>query len=176
MEALGERVGSTAEAAPPPLSEYVNLWERIGGGDGRAWVDRMLKRWETEEISPFIERGFSRTTPVETAEFSAALEDQDDFRSQMLVWFQDYDAIVAPVAGLPAPPHGATYERDNRGMFYTGPYNITGWPGAVVRCGESADGLPIGVQILAHPWREDVALALAAALEDALGGYQRPSL
>ena len=176
VTALAEVVRSVEEDPPPPLSEYVDLWPRVGGGDGRAWVNRMLQRWGTEEVSPFLEKGFAEIEPTSTAEFTEALEAQDRFRSEMLGFIQDYDAIVAPVASMPAPEHGATYERENRSMFYTGPYNITGWPGAVVRCGTSADGLPIGVQILAHPWREDVTLALAAALESALGGYQRPPL
>ena len=53
---------------------------------------------------------------------------------------------------------------------------MTGWPAAVVRGGTSPEGLPIGVQVVARPWREDVALALAARLEAALGGWQRPPL
>ena len=37
-------------------------------------------------------------------------------------------------------------------------------------------GLPIGIQVVASPWREDVALAAAAHLEKTLGGWQRPLL
>ena len=47
---------------------------------------------------------------------------------------------------------------------------------AVVRCGTSVEGLPIGVQAVAQPWREDVALVVARHIEAALGGYQRPTL
>ena len=176
VTALAERVHSVAEDTPPPLSEYVDLWPRVGGGDGRAWVDRMLKKWGTEELSPFLEKGFATMEPTSTPEFTESLEYQDQFRSEMLQFFQPYDAIVAPVAAIPAPEHGRTYDQDLRNMFWTGPYNITGWPGTVVRCGTSSDGLPIGIQVLAHPWREDVSLALAAALESALGGWQRPPL
>ena len=62
-------------------------------------------------------------------------------------------------------------------MFsYTMTYNLTGWPGAVVRAGATGGGLPIGVQIVAHPGREDVALAVAKFVETARGGYQRPAL
>jgi amidase len=43
-----------------------------------------------------------------------------------------------------------------------------------VRCGTSAEGLPIGVQLVAAPWREDVALAGALALERDLGGWRPP--
>ena len=59
---------------------------------------------------------------------------------------------------------------------YTNAYNLTGWPAAVVRGGTSPEGLPIGVQIVARPWREDVALAVAQQLETALGGWQPPAL
>lgn len=53
---------------------------------------------------------------------------------------------------------------------YTGIYNSTGWPSAVVRAGTSPEGLPIGIQMLAHPWNEHVSLAAAAALESHTGG------
>jgi len=53
---------------------------------------------------------------------------------------------------------------------------LTGWPAAVVRAGTSPEGLPIGVQIAAKPWREDVALAVAGVIEDELGGWKPPSL
>ena len=59
---------------------------------------------------------------------------------------------------------------------YTTPYSLTGWPAATVRAGSSPEGLPIGVQLVAHPWRDDVALAAAAEVEHALGGYQPPPL
>jgi amidase len=61
---------------------------------------------------------------------------------------------------------------DLEAFSYTMTYNMAGWPAAVVRGGTSPDGLPIGVQIVAHPWREDVALAVAEFLEKTLGGYQ----
>lgn len=176
VSSLAEVVASVEEDAPPALSRFNDLSRSVMMGDGRAWVMRMLERWGTEQMSPFLEQGFGEAEPTSSAEYSEALELQDQFRSEMLRFIQSYDAIVAPVASMPAPTHGATYAPENRRMFYTGPYNIAGWPGAVVRCGTSADGMPLGVQVLAHPWREDVALALAAALEAALGGYARPPL
>lgn len=176
VSSLAEVVASVEEDEPPALNRFNDLSRSVMMGDGRAWVMRMLKRWGTEQMSPFLEQGFGEAEPTSSAEYSEALELQDQFRSEMLGFIQNYDAIVAPVASMPAPTHGATYAPENRRMFYTGPYNIAGWPGAVVRCGTSADGMPLGVQVLARPWREEVALALAAALEAALGGYARPPL
>jgi hypothetical protein len=40
----------------------------------------------------------------------------------------------------------------------------------------SGEGLPIGVQVVARPWREDIALALAKQIEAISGGWQAPAL
>jgi amidase len=45
------------------------------------------------------------------------------------------------------------------------PYGLTIWPAVVTRAGSTPDGLPVGVQIVAHPWREDVVLAAPQRLE-----------
>jgi amidase len=88
---------------------------------------------------------------------------------------EEFDIVVCPVCSFPGMVHGSTYDRLSA-FSYTMTYNLTGWPAAVVRAGNSRKGLPIGVQIVAHPWREDVALAVAAKIERALGGYQRPAI
>ena len=59
---------------------------------------------------------------------------------------------------------------------YTMLHNLTGWPAAVVRGGTSREGLPIGIQIASHYWREDVALAVAREVENKLGGFELPAL
>jgi amidase len=59
-----------------------------------------------------------------------------------------------------------------KGFSYTMAYNVTGWPAAVVRCGSTSSGLPIGVQIAAAPWREDLVLGVARRLEEVFGGWQ----
>lgn len=99
------------------------------------------------------------------------LADWDAFRTRMLQYMQAFDLIVCPVDWHPAPPHG---EPDPNRFNYTLPYSLTGWPSAVVPAGRSGEGMPIGVQIVARPWREDVALAAARAIERALGGYSPP--
>ena len=62
------------------------------------------------------------------------------------------------------------------GDTYSDVHNLTGWPAVVVRAGTSDDGLPIGVQLISRPWREDVALAAAGIVEAASGGWQPPPL
>ena len=59
---------------------------------------------------------------------------------------------------------------------YRNLFNLTGWPALVVRAGTSPEGLPLGLQIVARPWREDVAIAVGAEMEKRFGGWKKPRL
>ena len=96
------------------------------------------------------------------------LRDWDRYRSIMLGVLDDWDLVLAPVAPHPAVAPGAPIS-----WRYTTPHSLTGWPCAVVRAGW-AGSLPIGAQVVAGPWQDHVALAAAALIERALGGWQPP--
>jgi amidase len=145
--------------------------------DGGAGVRRILDKAGTTEMHPWVGRFVEGTDPLPVGEYSALLEEIDAFRSNMLGFMENYDAILLPVRPFPAPPHGKSMTPEfSPGNTFTSSFNTTGWPGAVVRAGTSPEGLPIGVQFIARPWHEDVSLALAAVVESALGGWQMPSI
>ena len=102
------------------------------------------------------------------AEVYRVLRDWDRYRSTMLAVLEDADLVVTPVAPHPAVSPGAEIS-----WRYTTPHSLTGWPSAVVRAGSSGS-LPIGVQVVAGPWQDHAALAAAAVIERALGGWQPP--
>jgi amidase len=91
----------------------------------------------------------------------------------MLGFMEAFDVLLCPASAGPAPLHG---ESDLQLSHYTLPFSLTGWPCAVVRAGTSSEGLPIAVQIVAPPWGEDTALAVAQHIETTLGGWQSPPL
>ena len=171
-------IGAQVEVEMPgALERSFDLAKRLTSGDGRAAVQRLLQAAGTDEVHPWLSERVDDAEPVDVAEYTALLEEVDRFRSEMLGFMEGFDAIICPTCAYPAPPHGTTMDKDmSPGFSYTGAYNLTGWPGAVVRGGTSPEGLPIGVQVVARPWREDVALAVAQHLEAALGGWQAPSL
>ncbi len=61
-------------------------------------------------------------------------------------------------------------------MVYTQWFNLLGNPAVVVPVGMSADGLPIGVQVVGRPFEEELVLSVAAAIERHAGGYARPPI
>lgn len=89
----------------------------------------------------------------------------DAYRTTMLALLDRFDLILTPVAPEPAPPHGVDVV-----WRYTTPHSLTGWPCVVVRTGTS-DGMPVGVQLVSGPWQDHVAIAAAAVVESALGGW-----
>jgi aspartyl-tRNA(Asn)/glutamyl-tRNA(Gln) amidotransferase subunit A len=70
---------------------------------------------------------------------------------------------------LPTLPGGAVALGEPASTDYTSPFNALGWPAISVPCGRTASGLPLGVQIVAAPWREDLVLRAAAVVEAAAG-------
>jgi len=105
-------------------------------------------------------------------EIERSIFEWDRLRRAFLGFTRRYHAILCPVAGGPAG-YGAAVDEN---FIFTLPFSLTGWPVVVVRAGTSAEGLPIGVQVIAQPWRDDVALAAAMVIEKALGGWQPPPL
>ena len=97
----------------------------------------------------------------------------DGYRTRMLQFYEEYDAVLCPVDSHPAPPFR---ERDPKRFDYTLPFSLLGWPVVTVRAGASKAGMPIGVQLAAKPWRDDVAMALGMAVERELGGWKAPAI
>ena len=84
-------------------------------------------------------------------------------------------SAICPVCATPAWQHSTVLNEEQFvAGSYSMTYNLTGWLAASVRCGTTPEGLPIGVQVVAKPWREDVTLAVAQHLENVLGGWKRP--
>jgi aspartyl-tRNA(Asn)/glutamyl-tRNA(Gln) amidotransferase subunit A len=87
--------------------------------------------------------------------------------------YQQADVLITPTSPSVAFPFGSK-TADPLAMYlcdtYTIPSNLTGDPAMSVPFGTGADGLPVGVQVLAHALGEPVMLQVAAELERAAGG------
>lgn len=167
------------EARPPGIEETMALFMGFLFGDGGVGLKRTLKEMGTSEPSGIIKAtlGVIDGQGGSSADYMAGVVKWDMWRSRMLGIFDKFDAILCPVNIHAAMLRGAPVAAENIPAFtHTMTYNLTGWPGAVVRAGTTEDGMPVAVQLVAPPWREDVALALAKTVETATGGWQAPEL
>ncbi|TMF68497.1 MAG: amidase [Chloroflexi bacterium] len=99
----------------------------------------------------------------------------DGFRSTILEFMTRFDIVLSPVAPTVAPLYRPRGAQDHQAT-YTIPYSLTGNPCVVVRAGTSPENLPIGVQVVARLWHDDLALRAAGAIEKALGGWRPASV
>ncbi|MEJ8660853.1 amidase [Streptomyces sp. MS1.AVA.4] len=94
--------------------------------------------------------------------------------------FDSYDVLLTPTTAAP-PPRIGTFDglsawRTNKAMAavcpYAWPWNVLGWPGVNVPAGFTADGLPVGAQLLGPEGGEERLISLAAQLEDDLRWHE----
>lgn len=169
LAAAGARV---EEGRPPGVEETAELFPAVFLLEGGEEIRRLLARAGTRLEDSSL--GALAAVPAPSpAQRLATIERWHDFRSRLLAWSAHADLVVSPPNAHAALPHGQSDAR-MPAFTYTMTWNLAGWPGVVVRAGTSPEGLPIGVQLVAAPWREDVALAAAAAVEAALGGFAPP--
>lgn len=179
VHALDEAGAVVEEARPTEIEQSYALFRDLFAADGGAGVQRLLQTAGTTEVHPFVQQfgKILRPHAMTAAQFGALLVRWDMFRSTLLSFIQKYDVIICPVCATPAWPHSSTLiEEQFIAGSYSMTFNMTGWPAVSVRGGTSPEGLPIGVQVVARPWREDIALAVAQYIEMISGGWQRPNL
>jgi amidase len=170
VQALTDAGMAIEEKRPPEIELSAVIWDQLLTADGGATVARLLQTAGTAQMHPSLQWTHSAKA-MSMAEYSGLLTRWHLFHSRMLSFMRRYDLIICPVSSSPAVPHGGVRGPE---FSYTKPFNLTGWPSIVFRGGTSPEGLPIGVQLVARPWREEVALAAGRYLEPILGGWQRP--
>jgi amidase len=151
VEALRSRAGSVREAVPPRIEEAMDIT--------RAYWAR------PESMSLDTWQPWGRST-LSADDVEASLFRWDRLRRAFLQFMGDVDIIVCPAAAEVAP---ARHEPCADDYAFTVPFSLTGNPVVVVKAGTGEEDLPIGVQIVAAPFRDQLALAVAGELEDALG-------
>jgi amidase len=166
------------EARPASIASAYNLEMRLLGADGGDSLRAYAAALGSGRLHPLLTGWLDKLEAYRTdlAGFQSYWAGWDAYRANLTAFLGDYDAIVCPAYTHATLSHGTSIRDENfRGFSHTMAYNLAGLPAAVVRCGESAAGLPIAVQVAARAWREDVALAVAGRLEREFGGWKPPS-
>lgn len=121
--------------------------------------------------------------PTTLAQYLEALDRRDQ---SILAWeqfFDQWDALLCPPSVMTAFPHcdpGAPLHVDGQEIpywtvsAYGALFNYTGHPAVVLPFTRDRAGLPIGVQLVGKRWSDSRLLAVAAAVADVTGAFQRP--
>jgi amidase len=170
---------------PEGLEEAQELWKKFFVKVAGLLIGQMF-RGRDQDQSPIL-RQFLQWSAAEPDLTGESLLDawirRDAARSRFLAQMQRYPVLLCPAAAIPAFRHGEReWTIDGQTVRYLDAwsyaewFNLLGNPAAVVPVSQSAEGLPIGVQIVGRPWEEEIVLAAAAAVEDKCGAWNIPPL
>ena len=172
LEASGCRV---EEAEPPDVSSATSIFFGMMAADGGARARDDLaaaKGSHTDQMRELL--AALENEHLDTPGYFALFRRWAALRALVRGFLASYDVVLAPVTVGPAPLHGCTPGTDVPLESYdvfnlTHTYSVAGLPVAVVPVGID-EALPIGIQIVANPFHDRVALAVAAMLEGRRGG------
>src|SRR5207248_2213061 len=159
---------------PEGLEKARELWWKYFGIAGGMLLGPMTKGRDGE-LSPILKE-FNSWVAAEPAHTAQSLLEswieRDLVRMQIFEQMEKFQVLLCPVASIPAFRHrerrwqieGKTVEYLDA-WSYCEWFNLLGMPAATVPIASSGEGLPIGVQIAARPWGEELVLAVAQSLE-----------
>jgi amidase len=109
------------------------------------------------------------------------LTKRDRMRASLLRQMEGLPVLLMPPCGVTAFAHRSRrwkVDDEEIGLFQAmmpaTPFNLLGLPAVVIPFGVSAEGLPIGVQLVGRPYEEELILEVAVRLEKARGPFNRP--
>jgi Asp-tRNA(Asn)/Glu-tRNA(Gln) amidotransferase A subunit family amidase len=170
--AAAARAGAVVlEFAPPAAHEALELFDTVFCADGAAGLERVL---EGGRMHPRVAAAIdaARGHELDAAGLAGLAHRIDQYRHRFerALDAAGVDAVLCPAYAVPAVHHG-TSEAVILGQSYASLWNLLGFPAGVtpvtaVKAGEEpgSAGLPIGVQVAARPWREDLVLGLMRAV------------
>jgi Asp-tRNA(Asn)/Glu-tRNA(Gln) amidotransferase A subunit family amidase len=168
---------------PANLEKIRQLWWKFFGVAGGMLLGPMTCGREAE-LSPILNE-FNGWVAAEEPHTAQSLLDawieRDLLRMQIFEQMEKFPVLLCPVASVPAFRHGErSWQVEGKAVQYLDAwsycewFNLLGMPGGVVPVIKSLEGLPIGVQIVARPWEEELVLALLQVIEQSRGPWQGP--
>jgi AtzE family amidohydrolase len=182
MELVAKALGVTREIEIPEAERARSAAYVITATEGAALHLERLRK-QARDFDPAVRDRLLAGAIVPAALVNQAQKFRRWYRGEVLKLFGGIDIIIAPATPCIAPKIGQqTFVLDGVEMalrpnigVYTQPISFIGLP--VVAAPIPLSPLPIGVQIIAAPWREDLALRVAEALEQAgVAAAPRPKI
>jgi amidase len=197
LESLGHHV---EEAASPLLFDDLvrqasrDTWAAGGVSSYQAFSRLIGRQPEADDVEPYTWASWRWARQIPLERYLAASTAQQQWAVEVSKWWHPggdgdgdgYDLLLTPTTGEPAPPIAELdpdpeqpwriNRRYGRIARFTMPFNVTGHPAITLPLHLTAGRPPVGSQLVADHFREDVLLRVAAQLESAApwGGRRPP--
>jgi amidase len=183
---LLESLGHAVEVAAPAALDESALLEHFSAVMLGSLVADIVELAELagrevtpDDVEPLTWLQYEGGKEIGAGQYVRALAQLHAWTRRVVSWWADdgFDLLLTPTCAEPPPVIGdvvGTAENPAHGFaralpfaIFTAPFNVTGQPAASVPLYWSASGLPIGVQLVGAPLREDLLFRVASQLEQA---------
>jgi aspartyl-tRNA(Asn)/glutamyl-tRNA(Gln) amidotransferase subunit A len=175
-------VGWIVEQVDPDFGNLDTVADAFRHPGLAAALGEHLPTWR-EKMDPSLMALIENGQRLNAVDVAQALFQRQILWARAHQFFQRYDLLITPTvaippfaAGAPAPTHVAGQPVTRRGWTaFTYPFNLTGQPAITVPCGWTAEGLPVGLQLVGRRLEDGLVLRAAAAFEAAAPwAHKRP--
>lgn len=173
-DALADAGYAVEEREAPHIAECAELWATLSDAELRSGLRAEMLAQCSRDARRFIELTARAADEPTLAGYAQGLRERHGHARDWSLFLERYPLVLGPVSTEPPFPVGydiAGREEAlavQRSMRLTVVANLLGLPAVAVPAG-LADGLPQGVQLIGRPYREDLCLEAAQAIEDRLG-------
>ena len=166
---LGAHVEEADPELPDTLGPLLAIWSA-----GTAVLLDSIPEERHDMMDPGLVRMGEQGRRISGADFLRAMNARAEIALRMTRFHERYDLLLTPSLPIPAieagrdmPASGEWGDHWINWTPYSYPFNLSWQPAASCPCGLTGDGLPIGLQIVGPPRRDDLVLRAARAFERA---------
>ena len=177
-EALARAGFQVEPFRPKGLEEARVLWKKFFVKMGGMLIAPMFAGRE-QDANPLLRQYLEWSDAEPTLSGNDVISiwiERDALRARFLAQMERCPILLCPPAAIPAFRHGERrWSIEGRTVEYLDAWSYTEWfnllgnPAAVVPMSQTAEGLPIGVQIVGRPWEEEQVLEVSSVLERVIG-------
>ncbi len=180
-EGLGAEVDTVRVDLPDPVDYFLSYWSPETAG----FIEEMIVEagYDLRDSHPLLAELAERAHTMSAYDYwHVAVETRGRIAAALAEVFRDHDLLLTPTMPLPPFPHpgpaagpteidGVSVERPAIDFHrLTEPFSHAGLPAISVPCGFTADGLPVGLQIVGRH-HDDLGVLVAAAAFEAETGF-----
>jgi amidase len=169
---------------PPGVIHGPRLWREIFSYAAAQQISELYAGREMDS-GPALQalfRAHAQRQKPNLESYMKSWAERDEWRGALLQALDNASFIVAPVGSVAAPVHDTrkvVIENREVPLFpafgYAQTWNVYGLPAVTAPAGRTAEGLPVGAQIVGRPCAEPEIMAAAALIETAGGGWRKPA-
>jgi amidase len=182
LESLGHKIEDSfpsALAEPGLMDQFSAVMMSCLRADLAEIAEIAGRPLTADDVEPMTWLFYEASGGYDGGAYVRAINEMHRWTRRVASWWFDlgYDLLLTPTLAEPPPVLGDVGRQDDGGLnaaarsipfaAYTAPFNVTGQPAMSVPLSWSDAGLPIGVQLVAAPFREDLLFRVAAQLEEA---------